>query len=134
MRRSLIAAWRGPVLSILRAVAGFTFMAHGLQKTFGLLGGTRLPPASLAGVGGVLELIGGFLIMIGLLTRPTAFILSGEMCVAYFRFHAPGGLWPVQNRGELAILYCFLFFYLVFSGPGPLSLDAVLRRGGAASD
>jgi len=105
-------------------------MGHGLQKTLGLLGGTRVPVASLTGVAGYLELIGGILVMVGLLTRPVAFVLSGEMCVAYFLVHARGGLWPVQNHGELAVLYCFVFLYLVFSGPGPLSLDALLHRGG----
>ena len=118
------------MLSVLRIVVGFTCMGHGLQKTLGLLGGTRVPVASLTGVAGYLELIGGILVMVGLLTRPVAFVLSGEMCVAYFLVHARGGLWPVQNHGELAVLYCFVFLYLVFSGPGPLSLDALLHRGG----
>ncbi len=84
--------------------------------------------ASLAGVGGVLELAGGLLILAGLFTRPVAFILSGEMAFAYFMRHAPRSFWPILNGGELAVLYCFLFLYLAAAGPGPWSLDAVVRR------
>jgi putative oxidoreductase len=130
MNDSWLASKRNHVLSIVRIVVGFNFMCHGMQKTFGLFGGTRMAPLSLLGVGGAIELAGGLLILLGLLTRPAAFLCSGEMAVAYFKQHAPGGLLPVVNRGELAVVYCFLFLYLVFSGPGPWSLDRFLQRGG----
>jgi putative oxidoreductase len=84
---------------------------------------------SLPGLAGVLELFGGLLLLLGLFTRPVAFILSGEMAFAYFMAHVPLGFWPILNRGELAALYCFLFLYFVFTGPGPWSVDALRRRG-----
>jgi putative oxidoreductase len=102
-------------------------MAHGLQKALGLLGAHAVPAFSLMWVGGYLELIGGALVMIGLFTRPAAFLLSGEMAYAYFSVHARAGFWPILNRGELAVVYCFVFLYLVFSGSGKWSLDAALR-------
>ena len=123
------------VLSLLRFVSGFTFACHGAQKILGLFGGmgghgARVALFSFVWFGGILELVGGILILLGLLTRPTAFILCGEMAVAYFRSHAPRGFLPLQNGGELAVLYCFLFLYLFTVGAGPLSLDAVIRRRG----
>ena len=127
MAGAWLASFRGPVLSIMRLIVGFTFMAHGSQKILGLLGGNRVPYLSLMGIAGFIELVGGILIMVGLFTRPAAFVLSGHMAVAYFYTHAPRGFWPIVNRGELAVVYCFVFFYLVFSGAGPWSLDAVLR-------
>lgn len=117
------------VLSVLRAVAGFLFLQHGTQKLFGYPmspPGGKPPLASLYGVAGVLEFIGGILIMIGLFTRPVAFLLSGQMAFAYFSVHAPLGFWPTKNQGETAVFFCFLFLYFVFAGPGPLSLDAWL--------
>jgi putative oxidoreductase len=129
MKNSWLASGQGPALSVMRPVIGFTFMAHGLQKTLGLLGGRVVPALSQAGIAGYLELIGGTLIMLGLFTRPAAFLLSGEMAYAYFSVHARGGFWPIMNRGELAVVYCFVFLYLVFSGGGPWSLDAALRPG-----
>jgi putative oxidoreductase len=119
------------LLSILRIVAGFLFMAHGAQKLFGFPGsgqGARPALLSLIGIGGILEFFGGLLILLGLLTRPVAFILSGMMAVAYFMAHAPGGFWPLLNRGELAVLYCFLFLYFAAAGGGAWSLDRLLRR------
>ena len=120
-------------ISLLRIVAGFTFCEHGLQKLFGLFGGlggrgatVHLP--SLMGVAGVLEAFGGILILLGLFTRPVAFVLCGEMAVAYLRQHAPRGLWPILNGGELAVLYCFIFLLLCAVGPGPVSLDRMIRR------
>jgi putative oxidoreductase len=83
---------------------------------------------SQMGIGGVLEFVGGLLLMLGLFTRPVAFILSGTMAVAYFQMHAPRGFWPLQNRGELAVLYCFLFLFLAVAGGGEWSLDRLLRR------
>ncbi len=129
MADSFLNSLRGYALSVMRMVIGLTFMSHGLQKALGLLGGKPVPISSLVGFGGYLELIGGILILAGLFTRPAAFVLCGEMAVAYFRSHAPHGLWPIVNHGELAVVYCFVFFYLVFSGAGPLSLDHVLRGG-----
>ena len=119
------------LLSILRIVSAFMFMAHGSQKLFGLPGGS---PAlikdlySLTGAAGILEFFGGLLLMAGLFTVPVAFILSGQMAVAYFMRHAPGGFWPLLNRGELAALYSFLFLYISFTGGGAWSLDRLLRR------
>jgi putative oxidoreductase len=115
------------VLSVLRFVSGLLFLMHGTQKYFSIP--TRATPVgpevlSQFGIGGLIEMVGGVLIMIGLFTRPAAFITSGMMAVAYFQFHAPGGLYPILNRGEGAILFCFIFFYLVFAGPGPWSMDA----------
>ncbi len=129
MADSFLNTLRGYALSVMRIVIGLTFMSHGLQKALGLLGGKPVPISSLAGVGGYLELIGGMLILAGLFTRPVAFVLCGQMAVAYFRSHAPNGFWPVVNHGELAVVYCFVFFYLIFSGAGPLSLDRFLRGG-----
>jgi putative oxidoreductase len=114
----------------LRIVAGFTFTQHGVQKLFGWLGGQAVAMGSLAWVAGVLETFGGLLIVLGLFTRPVAFLLSGQMAVAYFRAHAPRGFWPVINSGELAVLYCFIFLFIAAAGPGPLSLDRVVRRKG----
>ncbi len=127
MKNSWLVSWQGHALSVMRMVIGFTFLAHGLQKTLGLLGGRAAPALSLVGIGGYLELIGGTLIMVGLFTRPAAFLLSGEMAYAYFSVHAGAGFWPIVNRGELAVVYCFVFLYLVFGGSGPWSLDAALR-------
>jgi putative oxidoreductase len=116
------------VLSALRAVAGFLFLEHGLQKLFGMLGGKAAPLASLYGVAGVLEFGGGLLILLGLFTRPVAFLLSGQMAFAYFMQHAPQGFWPILNRGELAALYSFVFLYLAMAGGGPWSLDRAVRK------
>ena len=120
-------------LSLLRIMAGFTFSLHGLQKLFGLFGGmgggglTATFP-SLIWTAGFLEAVGGLLILFGLLTRPVAFILCGEMAVAYFRGHAPKSFWPIVSGGELAILYCFIFLYLAVAGPGTVSLDRLFRK------
>ncbi len=116
------------VLSLLRLVAGFTFSLHGLQKLLGLFGGAKASMLSLIWVAGCLEAVGGLLIVLGLFTRPVAFLLCGQMAVAYFMAHHPKGIWPIRNGGELAVLYCFVFLYFVFAGPGPLSLDRLIRR------
>ena len=128
--------WRGwspHLLSLLRIIAAFLFMQHGAQKLFEFLA-TRPGPErfSQAWIGGVLEFFGGLLLLLGLFTRPVAFILSGMMAVAYFQVHAPRGFWTIQsggNGGELAALYCFVFLYLSAAGGGPWSLDSVWRRG-----
>ena len=110
------------VYALFRIVSAFLFIFHGLQK-FGLLGDPARPLASLAGVAAIIEVVGGLLIMIGLFTRPAAFIASGEMAVAYFMVHQPRGTWPLQNGGELAALYCFAFLYIAARGAGIWSVD-----------
>jgi putative oxidoreductase len=122
--------------SLLRVIAGFTFSLHGFQKVFGLFGGMGGTGAtatfpSLIWTAGVLETFGGLLILLGLFTRPVAFLLSGHMAVAYFLSHSPRGFWPLQNGGELAVLYCFIFLYLSIAGPGPVSLDRLIRKKSA---
>jgi putative oxidoreductase len=128
MRDEQTVSPQGPILSLVRIIVGFLFLAHGVQKILGLLGGRPVPVFSQLGVAGLVELIGGVLVLIGLFTRPAAFFCSGEMAIAYFKQHAPNGFWPIMNRGESAVLYCFVFLYLVFSGGGPWSLDRLLRR------
>jgi putative oxidoreductase len=120
-------------LALLRIVAGFTFTLHGAQKivgAFGGLGGHTAAPLSMLWFAGILEIIGGPLIILGLFTRPVAFLLCGEMAVAYFRVHIHMGpwLWPILNNGEITVLYCFLFLYLVTAGAGAFSLDDVVRH------
>src|SRR3954464_11135530 len=135
-RASLPARWRSwspSLLSIMRIVAAFLFIQYGTAKLLALPaavmpGGGTAPLASLAGIAGALEMVGGAFLLLGLFTRPVAFILSGEMAVAYFMGHAPQGFWPVLNQGSPAILFCFLWLYLSSAGPGPWSLDAVLRN------
>ena len=125
--------WQRHARSILRIVVGLLFSLHGFQKLFGLFGGLGGHGAtphiwSELWVAGVLESSGGVLVTLGLFTRPVAFLLCGEMAVAYFRQHFPRGFWPIKNGGELAVLYCFAFLYLCVAGPGSLSLDRVVRR------
>jgi putative oxidoreductase len=107
---------------VMRIVFGFLFLFHGTQKLFAWPSGTVQPLMSLAGLAGVIELIGGTLVAIGLFASPAAFIASGEMAVAYFLRHQPQGFWPIQNRGELAVLYCFAFLYIAAKGNGRLSV------------
>ena len=137
MTLARIRAWEPYFRSLLRIVVGFTFSLHGAQKLFGLLGGmggkgVKASFPSLAWFAGFLEAFGGWLILLGLLTTVTAFILSGEMAVAYFLRHAPRGFWPLLNSGELAVVYCFVFLYLFAAGPGPWSLDAWFRKDSGA--
>jgi len=113
----------------------FLLIAHGAQKLFGFLAPPGMPgPALLSqiGIGGLLEFFGGGLLLIGLFTRPVAFILSGMMAVAYFQMHAPGGFWPLQNKGELAVLYCFVFLFFSVAGGGEWSVDRLWRRDAAS--
>ena len=126
--------WISLFLSILRIVAALILMQHGSQKLF------HFPPSgapgpvaplvllSQTGLAGVLEFFGGMMLLLGLFTRPVAFILSGEMAVAYFQVHAPRAFLPIVNRGELAAILCFVFLYLAFAGGGAWSVDAVMRR------
>jgi putative oxidoreductase len=118
--------WAPHVLSLLRIVVGLLFLQHGLVKLFAFPMPFPNPPAvgTLIWYQGIIEIIGGPLLILGLLTRPVAFILAGDMAFAYFMGHAARSIYPIQNGGNLAILYCFVFFYLVFSGPGPWSVDA----------
>jgi len=103
---------------LMRVVVGLAFAQHGAQKIFGLLGGRTVPLASQAGGAGVIELVAGLLIAFGILATWASLIASGEMAVAYFQFHAPQAFWPIQNRGELAALYCFVFLYIAARGGG----------------
>jgi putative oxidoreductase len=120
-----LARWTPQLLSILRIVTAFLFVAHGTQKLLDFPVPRSFPLAlwSLAGVAGMLELVGGALMLVGLFTRPVAFVLSGLMASAYFIAHAPHDFWPIVNRGELAALYCFLFLYFAATGGGPWSVD-----------
>lgn len=118
--------WSPRLLSVMRIVIAFLFMQHGGQKLFDFpvaKAGPALELFSLMGLAGALELFGGLLLLLGLFSRPVAFVLSGQMAVAYFMAHAPRGFWPIANQGELAVLYCFVFLYLAAAGGGPWSLD-----------
>lgn len=127
---SATSVWAPRLLSVFRIVTGILFLAHGLVKLFGFPEGAapgQVPLVSLFGLAAVLELVGGAAIVLGLFTRPVAFVLAGQMAVAYFMAHAPQGFYPVLNGGELAILYTFAFLYFAAAGAGPWSLDA--KRG-----
>jgi putative oxidoreductase len=128
-------SWAPYLLSILRIIVAFLFMQVGSAKLFAfpaavMPGGGTAPAGSLPWVAGMLEVFGGALLLVGLFTRPVAFILSGEMAVAYFLAHAPHGFWPVLNQGAPAVFYCFVFLYLSAAGAGAWSVDAL--RGAAA--
>jgi putative oxidoreductase len=133
---TLAARWRSwtpYLLSVLRIIAAFLFMQFGSAKLLAIPGavmpgGGTAPLMSLPGFAGSLELVGGALLLLGLFTRPVAFLLSGEMAVAYFLGHAPHGFWPVLNQGSPAILFCFIWLYISSAGPGPWSIDARRRR------
>jgi putative oxidoreductase len=132
----LPASWTPWLLSVLRIVTAFLFALHGTQKLFGfpVSAPRSLPPLlSLSGAAGVLEVFGGALLLVGLFTRPVAFVLSGEMAVAYFLRHAPRNFWPILNGGEAAAFYCFAFLYFAVAGAGPWSLDTLRRRRGSRS-
>jgi putative oxidoreductase len=126
---SLLATLAPHVLSLLRIVSGLLFLEHGTAKFLGFPPLPALPATfSMSWWGGLLELVGGFLLTLGLFSRPVAFLLSGEMAVAYWTAHAPVSPFPALNGGDAAILYCFVFLYLAFAGPGPWALDARRRR------
>ncbi|CAO4180687.1 DoxX family protein [Methylorubrum populi] len=128
--RTVTTQWSPRMLSVLRIVSALIFMAHGTQKILGFPASSMNPPLlSLFGAAGLLELIGGALLLIGLFSRPVAFLLSGQMAFAYFIAHAPKSPFPALNGGDAAILYCFVFLYIAFAGPGPWSLDAQRGRG-----
>ena len=128
MRFDSLARWSPQVLIILRIIAALLILQFGMAKLFGfpyvqMFQGIQL--FSLYGLAGTIELVGGALLLIGLFTRPAAFILSGEMAAAYFIAHFPKGFIPLLNGGNEAVIYCFVFLYFVFAGPGPWSVDAV---------
>lgn len=123
------SAWTPQMHSLLRIVAAFVFMLAGTTKLFSfpvaaMPGGGHVPYLSQLGIGGALEVLGGALLLVGLFTRPVAFLLAGEMAVAYFQFHFPNGFWPVANGGVSAALYCFVWLYFSAAGAGPWSVDA----------
>ncbi len=120
-----IEKYSGHVYAIMRLIVGLMFACHGAQKLLGLFGG-KGGAQGLMMVGGIIELVGGFLIALGLLTRPAAFLSSGMMAVAYFMAHASNGPLPIINKGELAVVYCFVFLYIFFRGGGLWSLDALI--------
>jgi putative oxidoreductase len=130
--------WSSRALSVLRVVAALILVQHGTQKLFGFpavegMAQTPFVLASLNGVAGILETFGGIALVLGLFTRPIAFLLSGEMAFAYFMRHAPRDFWPIVNRGELAALLSFVFLYFSVAGGGRWSLDTLLGRSGAES-
>jgi len=128
--------WAGQALSLLRIVAALLFLLHGSSKLFGFPPFPMdLPqPGTLLWIGAVLELVGGLMLLVGIFSRPVAFILSGEMAVAYWMFHAPRSTFPSENMGEAAILFCFIFLLIAAAGPGPWSLDASRRREVVATE
>ena len=127
---SFRAEWSPRLLSVIRIIAGLMFMQHGLAKYFGFPAPfpVAVQAASMLGVAGVIEIVGGALIAAGLFARLAAFIASGEMAIAYFMFHFPKGFFPLANGGELAIFYCFFFLYIALQGPGPWSIDGARSR------
>lgn len=121
-----LARFVEPAYAVMRIVVGLLFMIRGAQKLFGAFRGEQVPLVSLIGAAGVIEFVCGLLIMVGLLTAIAAFVASGEMAFAYFMVHLPQGGWPVNNMGELAVLFCFIFLYIAARGAGILSLDRAL--------
>lgn len=129
MSKFILDKWAPFLLSLLRIVTAFLFIWHGTSKYFHYpMDMGHIVPLSLVGVAGILEIVGGALLILGLFTKPVAFILSGEMAVAYFMFHAPNGFFPLLNHGESAVLFCFIYLYIAAAGGGPLSVDAILRK------
>jgi len=127
--RTVIGRFTPQVFAIMRIVTGLLFACHGSQKLLNWPPGEMHPPlASLPGLSGLIELVCGLLIAVGFLTGIAAFIASGEMAAAYFMAHAPGGFWPIVNKGEPAVVYCFVFLFIAAHGSGRLSLDHTLRR------
>jgi len=131
---ALLAIWTPRLLGILRIITGFLYLQHGTAKLFGaphvaMFDGLQV--LSLMGVAGILELVGGALLLLGLFTRPVAFILSGQMAAAYFMAHAPQGFLPILNGGELAVLYSFIFLYFAAAGGGAFSLDGLRGKARA---
>ena len=129
-----LSKWAPYMLSVLRIIAALLFLEHGTQKLFAFPPTENTPALlSLYGIQGVIELVGGVLLAIGLYTRPVAFILAGDMAVAYFLAHAPRNFFPALNGGDAAILFCFIFLYMIFAGGGAWSADSLRRRAGPTS-
>jgi len=125
----ILGRFTAQIYALLRIVAGLLFACHGAQKIFGVMGGSQMDYMSMMGLAGFIELVGGLLIAIGFLTGYAAIVSSGEMAAAYFMAHAPKGGMPIQNGGELAVLYCFLFFYVAARGAGVWSVDGTIGSG-----
>ena|SRR5208337_2441876 len=129
--KSSLTKWSPVIQSVMRIIIALLFIEHGTEKLFSFpvgIEGITISAFSLLWFAAVLEFLGGLLLLLGLFTRPAAFILAGEMASAYFIAHAPKSFWPIVNQGELAILYCFVFLYLAFAGGGKWSLDRALRK------
>ncbi len=124
----ILSKWSPQILSVLRFIAGFLMFWHGSQKLLGFPASSGGGGSALMTVAGVIELVGGALLILGLFTRPAAFLLSGLMAVAYFMAHAPQGFLPLVNKGELAVIYCFIYLYLFFAGGGAWSLDRLIWK------
>jgi len=134
---SPVARYAPQLLAVLRVVAGVLFLAHGLVKLFGFPPGAAPGPQpllSMFGAGAVIELVTGTLIVLGLFTRTAALIASGEMAVGYWMFHAPASLYPAVNGGDAAVLFCFIFLYLVAAGPGAFNLESLFRKSESATN
>ena len=125
--KRILGRYEEIIFALLRIAVGFTFASHGAQKLFGVLGGPRMTEPLMV-IGGAIEFFGGVLILIGFLTGIAAFIASGEMAAAYFMVHAKGSFFPIINKGELAVVYCFLFLYIAAHGAGRWSVDGLKRR------
>ena len=128
--------WAPCVHAVVRIIAGLLFLEHGTSKLLGFPTPAMAQPAlvSLLGLQGVIEIVGGLLVLVGLWTRPVAFILAGDMAVAYFMIHFPKSFFPMLNGGDAAILFCFVFLYLACRGAGPWSLDAKMHGSGTGAD
>lgn len=128
--------WLGRYMELfyaaMRVIVGLLFACHGAQKLFGVLGGESQLGNPMLLTAGIIEFVGGLLIAVGLFTGYAAFVSSGLMAVAYFKAHAPGGFWPIVNRGELAVLYCFVFLFMAAKGSGAWSVEALLDKKGGA--
>lgn len=128
--RPIFGKWSEPIYSVMRIVVAFLFWCHGAQKLLGLFPGPqgRMHPHGLFLVAGIIEFTCGILIAIGLFASPAALLAAGEMAVAFFMVHFPRAVWPIQNGGEAAVLYCFIFLFIAARGAGDLSVDAILRK------
>lgn len=128
MQLAFLHGWAPPILSILRVLTAATFLTHGTMKLFGWPEPFSYPLNGMLYAAAILEVVGGLLLIVGLFSRPVAFILSGQMAIAYFMGHAPQGFFPALNGGEAALLFCFIFLYIAAAGPGPWSADAAAGR------
>ena len=137
VQRFIEQRWSPYLLAVLRIITGLLFLSHGIVKVLGFpegAGSGQVPLVSLFGIAAFLELVGGSATILGLFTRPVAFVLAGQMAVAYFWMHLPASFFPLLNHGEAAILFCFIFLYLAAAGPGAMSIDAVRSKIAAPTD